>query len=53
MGFIILLLIYALAVVSSIRTKNFITKTEKDDLTTQEVKDMVAQTQKEIGRAHV
>jgi hypothetical protein len=46
MGFIILLLIYALAVVSSIRTKNFITKTEKDDLTTQEVKDMVAQTQK-------
>lgn len=46
MGFIILLLVYALAVVSSIRTKNFITKTEKDDLTTQEVKDMVANTQK-------
>ena len=46
MGFIILLLVYALAVISSIRTKNFIAKTEADDLTTQEVKDMVAQTQK-------
>ena len=46
MGFIILLLVYALAVVSSIRTKNFIAKTEADDLTTQEVKDMVAQTQR-------
>ncbi|MDE5546452.1 MAG: hypothetical protein K2I88_03215, partial [Anaeroplasmataceae bacterium] len=44
MGFIILLLVYALAVISSIRTKNFIAKTEADDLTTQEVKDMVAQT---------
>lgn len=46
MGFIILLLVYALAVISSIRTKNFVTKTEADDLTTQEVKDMVLQTQK-------
>lgn len=46
MGFIILLLVYALAVVSSLRTKNFISKTQADDLTTQEVKDMVAQTQK-------
>ncbi|MDE7095395.1 MAG: hypothetical protein K2O23_02800 [Anaeroplasmataceae bacterium] len=46
MGFIILLLVYALAVISSIRTKNFIAKTEADDLTTQEVKDMVAQTQR-------
>lgn len=46
MGFIILLLVYALAVISSIRTKNFIAKTDADDLTTQEVKDMVAQTQK-------
>ncbi|MDE6408164.1 MAG: hypothetical protein K2K48_07980 [Anaeroplasmataceae bacterium] len=46
MGFIILLLVYALAVISSLRTKNFIAKTEADDLTTQEVKDMVAQTQK-------
>ncbi len=46
MGFIILLLVYALAVVSSIRTKNFITKTQEDDLTTQEVKDMVSNTQR-------
>lgn len=46
MGFIILLLVYALAVISSMRSKNFIAKTEKDDLTTQEIKDMVAQTQK-------
>ena len=46
MGFIILLLVYALAVISSIRTKKFIVKTENDDLTTQEVKDMVARTQK-------
>ncbi|MDE6655420.1 MAG: hypothetical protein K2J85_00340 [Anaeroplasmataceae bacterium] len=46
MGFIILLLVYALAVISSIRTKNFIAKTDADDLTTQEVKDMVAQTQR-------
>ncbi|MCM1130921.1 MAG: hypothetical protein NC325_04405 [Anaeroplasma bactoclasticum] len=45
-GFVILLLVYALAVISSIRTKNFIAKTTADDLTTQEVKDMVAQTQK-------
>ncbi len=45
-GFIILLLIYALAVVSSMKTKNFFTKTEEDDLTTTEVKDMVIQTQK-------
>lgn len=46
MGFIILLLIYALAVISSLKTKDFITKTEADDLTTTEVKDMVLQTQK-------
>lgn len=46
MGFIILLLVYALAVISSIRTKNFIAKTDADDLTTQEVKDMVEQTQR-------
>lgn len=46
LGFIILLLVYALAVISSIRTKNFIAKTDADDLTTQEVKDMVAQTQR-------
>ncbi len=46
MGFIILLLVYALAVISSIRTKNFIAKTDSDDLTTQEVKDMVVRTQK-------
>lgn len=46
MGFIILLLVYALAVISSLHTKNFISKTDKDDLTTQEVKDMVARTQK-------
>lgn len=45
MGFIILLLVYALAVISSLRTKNFIIKTENDDLTTQQVKDMVALTQ--------
>ena len=41
MGFILTLLIYALLVVSSMRSKDFITKTENDDLTTQEVKDMV------------
>ncbi|MDE5715081.1 MAG: hypothetical protein K2I42_03010 [Anaeroplasmataceae bacterium] len=46
MGFIILLLVYALAVVSSMKTKNFFTKTDSDDLTTTEVKDMVARTQK-------
>lgn len=46
MGIIILFLIYALVVVSSIRTKDFIAKTEKDDLTTQEVKQMVEDTQK-------
>lgn len=46
MGFIILLLVYALAVISSLHSKNFITKTDKDDLTTQEVKDMVLRTQK-------
>ena len=40
-GFILLLLIYALLVVSSMRSKEFITKTENDDLTTQDVKDMV------------
>lgn len=45
MGFIILLLVYALAVVSSLRTKNFIIKTQNDDLTTLEVKDMVCLTQ--------
>ncbi len=45
MGFIILLLVYALAVVSSLRTKNFIIKTQNDDLTTQEVKDMISLTQ--------
>ena len=41
MGFILLLLIYALLVVSSMRSKDFITKTDNDDLTTQEVKDLV------------
>ena len=46
MGFIILMLLYALLVVSSMRSKDFITKTEKDDLTTQEVKDMVKDAQK-------
>ena len=46
MGFIILLLVYALAVISSLKTKNFYAKTEADDLTTQEVKDMVLSTQK-------
>ena len=45
MGFIILLLVYALAVISGISTKNFFVKTDKDDLTTQEVKDMVLRTQ--------
>ncbi len=45
MGFIILLLVYALAVVSSLRTKNFIIKTQNDDLTTKDVKDMVCLTQ--------
>ena len=40
-GFILLFLIYALLVVSSMRSKEFVTKTENDDLTTQEVKDMV------------
>ncbi len=44
MGFIILLLVYALAVVSSIKTKNFFAKTTNDDLTTAEVKTMVANT---------
>lgn len=44
-GFILTLLIYALAVVSSLKTKNFFAKTQKDDLTTTEVKDMVLQTQ--------
>lgn len=44
-GMIILLLIYALAVVSSIKTKNFIIKTEQDDLTTMEVKQMVVDAQ--------
>lgn len=46
MGFIILLLVYALAVISSMKTKDFISKTDADDLTTIEVKDMVLQTQK-------
>ena len=46
MGIIILMLLYALLVVSSMRSKDFITKTEKDDLTTQEVKDMVKEAQK-------
>ena len=46
MGFIILLLVYALAVISSMKTKDFISKTDADDLTTLEVKDMVLQTQK-------
>lgn len=46
MGFIILLLLYALVVVLSIRTKDFINKTQNDDLTTAEVKDMVLNTQK-------
>ncbi len=46
LGFIILLLVYALAVVSSLKSKNFYAKTEADDLTTQEVKDMVLSTQK-------
>ena len=44
-GMVILLLIYALIVVSSIRTKDFVIKTENDDLTTIEVKQMVADTQ--------
>lgn len=44
-GMTILLLIYALIIVSSIRTKDFIIKTDNDDLTTQDVKQMVADTQ--------
>lgn len=44
MGFIILLLVYALAVVSSMKTKNFFAKTASDDLTTEEVKTMVTNT---------
>ena len=44
-GMIILLLIYALAVISSINTKNFIIKTDQDDLTTMEVKQMVSDAQ--------
>lgn len=45
MGFIILLLVYALLVVSSMKTKNFFAKTDQDDLTTEEIKDMVQNTQ--------
>lgn len=45
MGFILLFLIYALLVISSMRSKEFVTKTENDDLTTQEVKDMVKDAQ--------
>lgn len=45
-GFILTLLIYALAVVSSLKTKNYFAKTDKDDLKAEEVKDMVLQTQK-------
>ena len=37
MGFIILLLVYALAVISSMKTKDFISKTDADDLTTLEI----------------
>lgn len=44
-GMVILLLIYALAVISSIKTKNFIIKTVQDDLTTMEVKQMVTDAQ--------
>ena len=44
-GMVILLLIYALVVVSSIKTKDFIIKTEQDDLTTIEVKQMVLDAQ--------
>ena len=44
-GFILLLLVYALVVVSSLKSKNFIHKTETDDLTTSDVKEMVYQTQ--------
>ena len=40
-GFILLLLIYALLVVSSMRSKDFIVKSENDDLTVSDVKDMV------------
>lgn len=46
MGVIILMLFYALLVVSSLHTKEFVTKTEKDDLTTQEVKQMVSDAQR-------
>lgn len=46
MGLILTFLIYALAVVSSLKTKNYFAKTENDDLTTTEVKDMVLNTQK-------
>ena len=45
MGIIILMLVYALLVVSSMRSKDFIAKTQKDDLTTEEVKDMVKRAQ--------
>ncbi len=45
MGFLLMLLIYTLAVISSLKTKNFFAKTEQDDLTTAEVKDMVLRAQ--------
>lgn len=46
MGMILLLLIYALVVVCSLKTKDFWVKTQADDLTTEEVKQMVLDTQK-------
>lgn len=44
-GIIIILLFYVLAIANSIRTKDFIIKTDKDDLNTIEVKQMIADTQ--------
>ena len=45
-GFILLCLLYAIFVLSSLRDKKFIIKTKDDSLTTVEVKDMIVTAQK-------
>lgn len=45
-GAIIICMVYALVVLSSLRNKKFIIKTEEDNLTTTEVKEMIASSQK-------
>lgn len=46
LGGIIVCMVYAFIVLSSLRNKKFIIKTQEDNLTTQEVKDMISSSQK-------